>query len=134
MYRLSNGYIHLMLENIWHAVQRWAHDPETVQITTHSLYVPMKVKVYQLNNLLNIQRNIYPISQEYPPLNTHTLPACVQSKLQCVDTPPVVTEYDTYRRSMAVKEPRSGVPNDLQKTINYKRVCTRVGTTRQQIY
>ena len=54
MYRLSNGYIHLMLENIWHAVQRWAHDPETVQITTHSLYVPMKVKVYQLNNLLNI--------------------------------------------------------------------------------
>ena len=57
------------------------------------------------------------ISQEFPPLNTHTLPARVQTKLQCVDTPPVVTEYDTYRKIIGAKKPRSGVPKDLPKKI-----------------
>jgi len=55
------------------------------------------------------------ISQEFPPLDISSLPAHVQSKLQCVDSPPVITEYEAYREIMAAKKPRSGVPNDLPK-------------------
>ena len=57
------------------------------------------------------------ISQEFPPLDVSSLPAHVQSKLQCVDIPPVTTEYDAYREIMAAKKPRSGVPNDLPKQL-----------------
>ena len=57
------------------------------------------------------------ISQEFPPLDVQSLPARVQIKLQCVDSAPVITEYDAYKKIMGAKKPRSGVPNDLPKLI-----------------
>ena len=57
------------------------------------------------------------ISQEFPPLDTETLPARVKSKLKCADSPPVITDYEAYRKIRFAKKPRSGVPNDLPKMI-----------------
>jgi hypothetical protein len=60
------------------------------------------------------------ISQEFPPLDVTKLPARVQNKLQCVDSPPIVSNYDAYVKIRAAKKPRSGVPNDLPKKIKHK--------------
>ena len=57
------------------------------------------------------------ISQEFPPLNVNSLPNHVQTKLQCKDAPPVISDYETYRKIRAAKKPQSGVPNDLPKVI-----------------
>ena len=64
-----------------------------------------------------IAQHFSSISQEFPPLDVNCLPERVQNKLQCNDTPPVVSEYDTYRKIQSAKKPRSGVPNDLPKLI-----------------
>ena len=57
------------------------------------------------------------ISSEFPQLNVSSLPARVQTKLQCTDSPPVGSDYDVYRKIRAAKKPRSGVPNDLPRSI-----------------
>ena len=57
------------------------------------------------------------ISQEYPPLDVTTLPARVQSKLNCVDSAPSVSDYDASKKIRAAKKPRSGVPNNLPRQI-----------------
>ena len=57
------------------------------------------------------------ISQEYPPLEVGSLPTRVQTKLQCKDSPPVISEEEAYRKIKTAKKPRSGVPNDLPKTL-----------------
>ena len=57
------------------------------------------------------------ISQEFPPLCVTSLPSHVQTKLQCSDPPPEISEYDTYCKIRAAKKPKSGVPNDLPKVI-----------------
>ena len=46
------------------------------------------------------------ISQEFPPLDIETLPARVKSKLKCTDSPPVVTDYEAYRKIRSAKKPR----------------------------
>ena len=55
------------------------------------------------------------ISQEYPPLDVTSLPERVQTKLECVESPPTVSDYEAYRQIRAAKKPRSGVPNDLPR-------------------
>ena len=58
------------------------------------------------------------ISQEFPPLDVSQLPDRVQTKLDCVDSPPPsVSEYDTYLKIRAAKKPSSGLPSDLPKQI-----------------
>ena len=57
------------------------------------------------------------ISSEFPPLDVSSLPPRVQTKLQCTDSPPVVSDYDVYRKIRAAKKPKSGVPNDLPRSI-----------------
>ena len=57
------------------------------------------------------------ISQEFPPLNVLTLPPHVQTKLQCEDRPPLVTEHEVHQKIRSAKKPRSGVPGDLPKSI-----------------
>ena len=57
------------------------------------------------------------ISQEFPPLNITLLPARVQNKLQSGENPPIISDYDAYCKIRAAKKPKSGVPNDLPKTI-----------------
>ena len=43
------------------------------------------------------------ISSEFPPLNVTSLPTRVQTKLQCTDSPPVISDYDAYRKIRAAK-------------------------------
>ena len=43
-------------------------------------------------------------------LTVHSLPARVQTKLLCTETPPAVTEYDVF----GAKKPRSGVQSELK--------------------
>ena len=57
------------------------------------------------------------ISQEFPPLEINKLPPHVQTKLQCSDSPPVISEYEAYRKIRAAKKLKSGVPNDLPKQL-----------------
>ena len=64
-----------------------------------------------------IAQHFSSISQEFPPLDVNCLPERVQTKLQCNDPPPVITDYEAYRKIQSAKKPRSGVPNDLPKLI-----------------
>ena len=57
------------------------------------------------------------ISSEFPPLDVTTLPARVQTKLECTDGAPVISDYEAYRKIRSAKKPRSGVPNDLPKLL-----------------
>ena len=57
------------------------------------------------------------ISQEFPPLNVNCLPDCVQTKLQHASDPPIISDYETYRKIRVAKKPKSGVPMDLPKLI-----------------
>ena len=57
------------------------------------------------------------ISQEFPPLDIARLPARVQEKLECQDSPPIVSEEEVYSKIKSAKKPRSGVPSDLPKPI-----------------
>ena len=57
------------------------------------------------------------ISAQFPPLSPHLLPTDVQEKLQSHEKPPIVTEYDVYRKICAAKKPRTGIPGDLPKLV-----------------
>ena len=57
------------------------------------------------------------ISQQFHPLNVSSLPLHVQEKLKCESTPPVVSEFETYRAIQSVKKPKSGLPTDLPREI-----------------
>ena len=41
----------------------------------------------------------------------------MQTKLSEKDEPPVISDFDTYRKLRAAKKPKSGVPNDLPRLI-----------------
>ena len=47
------------------------------------------------------------ISSSFPPLNENLLRLRVKAKLQSVEEPPIVSDYDTYCKIMASKKPRS---------------------------
>ena len=56
----------------------------------------------------------------FPPLDVTTLPARVQSKINCADSAPsgpTVSDYDAYKKIRTAKKPRSGVPYDLPRQI-----------------
>ena len=57
------------------------------------------------------------ISNEFPPLDIKCLPERVQSKLEDTECPPVISDYETYRKIREAKKPKSGIPNDLPKLI-----------------
>ena len=57
------------------------------------------------------------ISQQFHPLNVSSLPLHVQEKLKCESTPPVVSEFETYRTIQSAKKPKSGLPTDLPREI-----------------
>ena len=46
------------------------------------------------------------ISQEFPPLEVDSLPPRVQTKLKCTDSPPVVSDYEAYKKIRSAKKPR----------------------------
>ena len=64
-----------------------------------------------------IAQHFAAVSQEYPPLDVSCLPSRVQTKLQSEESPPIVSDYEAYRKIRAAKKPRSGVPNDLPRLI-----------------
>ena len=77
-----------------------------------------------------IAQHFAEISQQYPPLDVTSLPARVQTKLQCEDTPPVISDYEAYKKIRAAKKPKSGVPNDLPRIITQEfapELATPVG-------
>ena len=57
------------------------------------------------------------ISQEFPPLDIMRLPTHVQRKLQMVSVPPVIEDYEVYKKIREAKKPKSGVPGDIPRTI-----------------
>ena len=57
------------------------------------------------------------ISQEFPPLDTNSLPAHVKEKLASDNVPPAITEYDVYCKILAAKKPKSGVPGDIPREL-----------------
>ena len=76
------------------------------------------------------------ISSEFPPLDVTSLPTRVKTRLKCTDSPPVISDYDAYRKIRAAKKPRSGVPNDLPKLIIQEfapELATPVGRIINQI-
>ena len=48
-----------------------------------------------------IARHFATISQEYPPLDISSLQERVQTKLEHVESPPAVSDYDAYRQIRA---------------------------------
>ena len=57
------------------------------------------------------------ISNEFPPLDINCLPSRVQTKLADAECPPVISDYEAYRKIREAKKPKSGIPNDLPKLI-----------------
>ena len=57
------------------------------------------------------------ISQEFRPLLVSNFPARVQEKIESSGSPPVVTEFETYKQISAAKKPKSGLSNDLPRKI-----------------
>ena len=57
------------------------------------------------------------ISNEFPPLDVNCLPSRVQTKLADAECPPVISDYEAYRKIREAKKPKSGIPNDLPKLI-----------------
>ena len=55
-----------------------------------------------------IAQHFASISQEYQPLSINQLPAHVQDKINSPGTPPIVSEFDTYKRIRAAKNPDLG--------------------------
>ena len=65
------------------------------------------------------------ISQELPPLDEGCLPTRVQTKLKSAECPPIISDYEAYRKIREAKKPKTGVPNDLPKG-NCTRIWPRV--------
>ena len=57
------------------------------------------------------------ISQEYTPLNINLLPVRVAERLGDNTNPPIITEYDCYRKLQKAKKPKAVIPGDLPNTI-----------------
>ena len=57
------------------------------------------------------------ISQEFPPLNTNSLPERVQKQLNTDKVPPLISDYDVYCKILSAKKPKSGVPGDIPRDI-----------------
>ena len=57
------------------------------------------------------------ISREYQPLSIDKLPARVKLRLRTKSSPPVISEFDCYKKIVAAKKPQSGVPGDLPSII-----------------
>ena len=53
------------------------------------------------------------ISKEYHPLNLELLPDRVKEKLKSISAPPIISEYECYRKIVATKKTKSGVPGEL---------------------
>ena len=83
-----------------------------------------------------IAQHFATISQEYPPLDVSSLPERVQTKLECEESPPAVSDYEAYRQIRAAKKNRSGVPNDLPRLLVQEfapELATPVGKIVRQI-
>ena len=57
------------------------------------------------------------ISSEFNPLNINLLPERVQTKLNSLSSPPIISEYECYEKIKQAKKPHSGVPGDLPSVI-----------------
>ena len=57
------------------------------------------------------------ISQEFPPLKVESLPVRVKNCLAHPGAPPEITDYQVYKKILAAKKPKAGVPSDLPKII-----------------
>ena len=58
------------------------------------------------------------ISREFQPLNIEQLPDRVRERLKTASGPPIISEYECYKKIVATKKPQSGVPGDLPNTLN----------------
>ena len=61
------------------------------------------------------------ISQQYPPLDTQSLPQHVQDKLaegaHLFGRGPQIEEYEVYDKLMKAKKPKTGIPGDLPRCL-----------------
>ena len=57
------------------------------------------------------------ISNEYPPLDLSTLPERVKVNLNSESKPPIISEYDCYKKIIKAKKPKTGVPGELPARI-----------------
>ena len=55
-----------------------------------------------------IAQHFATISQKYPPIDVTSLPERVQTKLEWVESPPAVSDYEAYRQIRAAKNPGQG--------------------------
>ena len=53
------------------------------------------------------------ISNEYLPLQIETLPDRVKKVLSTTSTPPIISEFECYKKLLSTNKPKSGVPGDL---------------------
>ena len=73
------------------------------------------------------------ISQEFPPLDTNLLPERVQNKLSIQSsTPPVIQDYEVFKKITSAKKPRAGVSGDLPRVI-VKEFAAELATPVQSI-
>ena len=90
---------------------------ECSDLSTFSLPVYESENLTEEQSAQRLAEYFAEISAEFPPLSTNLLPARVQEKIQLSEKPPIVSEYDVYRKICAAKKPRSGIPGDLPKPI-----------------
>ena len=57
------------------------------------------------------------ISYEFEPLDVKKLPNRVRLRLRTKSAPPIISEYDCYKKIVAAKKPQSTVPGDLPSEI-----------------
>ena len=57
------------------------------------------------------------ISNEYPPLDLSSLPERVKENLNSVSQPPIISEFDCYKKMKKAKKPKAGVPGELPPRI-----------------
>ena len=57
------------------------------------------------------------ISNEYPPLDLTSLPDRVKANLNSHSHPPVISEYECYKKILRAKKPKAGVPGELPPKI-----------------
>ena len=64
-----------------------------------------------------IAQHFASISGEYPPLDPSLLPDRVKARLADGTKPPVISEYECYKKLKAAKKPQSVIPGDLPSKI-----------------
>ena len=102
---------------VYKIFKRMGAQPGDCSVEEASFNLPNHIGLSDKESAEKIAIFFSSISQEYPGLDVNLLPKRVQDKLLSESSPPVVGEYEVYRKLVAAKKPRSGIPNDIPKGI-----------------